>query len=74
MKGILQDLASKDLHKRRDSLQSLHALSKMHTSSLPLPHLDELVQELADCLYDPDREVSFLTLNILQDLLNVPDT
>lgn len=71
MKGILQDLASRDLHKRRESLQSLHTLAKMHSSSLPLPHLAELVQELAECLYDADREISGLTLAVLQDLLNV---
>lgn len=71
MRGILQDLASKDVYKRRESLQSLHALSKMHSSSLPLPHLSSLVRELSDCLFDPDREVSSLTLDILQDLFSV---
>lgn len=71
MRGILQDLASKDVYKRRESLQSLQTLSRMHSSSLPLPHLSSLVRELADCLYDPDREVSSLTLDILQDLFSV---
>ena len=71
MKGILQDLASKDLYKRRDSLQSLRSLSKIHTSSLPLPHLSSLVVQLADCLYDPDREVSQLTLEVVTELLDV---
>lgn len=71
MRGILQDLASKDIYKRRESLQSLQTLSRMHSSSLPLPHLSSLVRELADCLFDPDREVSSLTLDILQDLFNV---
>ena len=74
MRGILQDLASKDVYKRRESLQSLHSLSKMHSSSLPLPHLSSLVHELSDCLYDPDRDISSLTLDILQDLFSVPLT
>ena len=64
-------MASKDVYKRRESLQSLHALSKMHSSSLPLPHISSLVRELSDCLFDPDREVSSLTLDILQDLFSV---
>lgn len=71
MKGILQELANGDVEPRREALKSLHGLAKVSSTVLPLPHLPGLLRQLAACLYDPDREVSQLTLEIIEEVFNV---
>lgn len=71
MKGIVQELANGDLEHRREGLRSLHGLAKASSTVLPLPHLPELLRQLATCLYDADREVSQLTLEIVEEVFNV---
>lgn len=71
MKAILHDLTSGDLSQRREALQTLHGLAKVSSTVLPLPHLPNLLQHLAQCLYDADREVSQLTLEIVEEVFNV---
>lgn len=71
MKGVVQELANGDLEHRREGLRSLHGLAKVSSTVLPLPHLSELLRQLAACLYDADREVSQLTLEIVEEVFNV---